>query len=385
MTVALRYIQGIYLAGIESVEMKIVHFVSRDKFTSGYINFMKIKMRDYEHSFIILSKGFPLSLIDENSIYYIKDFKKIRKAADIMNELQKCDIVIVSGVWFDVQYALNQLSNRILHKTYLHFWGGDFYFLAENKSIRHIKWHIKKILLELCWYRSAGLIFLIDGEYEKYVELGGIKKPHYIAPMPGDPCKENQLADYRQKRNEEKDTVKILVGNSATETNAHIEVFKMLKNFPRDRIKVFVPLSYGDKGTYLNFVITKGKELLGSAFYPILDYMEKEEYIKLLSTMDIAVFNNNRQQAMGNISLLLGLGAKVFLRDDTTMWKRFSDEGYTIYPITMIMDTSFNELVQFSEKDRSKNEMISDSRDSMKLSEDAWTEIFERGGYITIQ
>lgn len=365
--------------------MKIVHFISRDKFTSGYINFMKLKMADYKHSFIISSNGFPLSLIDEEAVYYIDDFKKIRSQINIINELLTCDLLIVSGVWSDARQALNRLPKHILKKTYLHFWGGDFYFLAENKSITHIRWHIRKLLYQLCWYRSAGLIFLIDGEYEKYMELGGVKKPHYIAPMPGDPCKEVRLANYRQKQGKEKETVKIIVGNSATETNCHIEVFELLKKFSQEKIEVFVPLSYGDIGKYQDNVLQKGNELLGSAFHPIMDFMEKEKYTELLAAMDIAVFNNNRQQAMGNINMLLGLGVKVFLRDDTTMWKRFLDDGYTVYPINTIEDMDLTEFFEFSEENRKRNEMIADNRDNMKLAKCAWKVVFDRGGVQNYQ
>lgn len=48
--------------------------------------------------------------------------------------------------------------------------------------------------------------------------------------------------------------------------------------------------------------------------------MNPEEYCSFLSEMDVAVFNNNRQQGMANIALLANLGTKVFIRNDTSMW-----------------------------------------------------------------
>ena len=51
--------------------MSIVHVVHRDKFTSGYINFMKTEMGN-ENIFITLKDGFELSLVDEENIYYIE-------------------------------------------------------------------------------------------------------------------------------------------------------------------------------------------------------------------------------------------------------------------------------------------------------------------------
>ena len=42
-------------------------------------------------------------------------------------------------------------------------------------------------------------------------------------------------------------------------------------------------------------------------------------------SIEIAIFNNDRQQAMGNITALLGMKSKVFIRDDTSMWSNFSN------------------------------------------------------------
>ena len=45
---------------------------------------------------------------------------------------------------------------------------------------------------------------------------------------------------------DEKQIINILIGNSATETNNHIEVLDLLSKFKNEDIKIYVPLSYGD-------------------------------------------------------------------------------------------------------------------------------------------
>jgi hypothetical protein len=42
--------------------------------------------------------------------------------------------------------------------------------------------------------------------------------------------------------------------------------------------------------------------------------MTLDEYLKFLKSIDIAIFNHERQQAMGNTINLLGMGKKVFMR-----------------------------------------------------------------------
>ena len=38
------------------------------------------------------------------------------------------------------------------------------------------------------------------------------------------------------------------------------------------------------------------------------------DYLKILGKIDIAIFNHERQQAVGNITSLLGLGKKVYIK-----------------------------------------------------------------------
>lgn len=46
----------------------IVHIISGDKFASGYVNFMKMKMTEWEHSFFVRDIGFELKFINLEQI-----------------------------------------------------------------------------------------------------------------------------------------------------------------------------------------------------------------------------------------------------------------------------------------------------------------------------
>lgn len=99
----------------------------------------------------------------------------------------------------------------------------------------------------------------------------------------------------------------------------------MIKKFKSENIKFVCPLSYGNF-EYRDKVIEYGKNILGDKFCPITEYMPQQEYYSLLNKCSVGIFNNNRQQAMGNINVLLRFGAKVYIRDDTTMWNTFSNQ-----------------------------------------------------------
>ena len=48
-------------------------------------------------------------------------------------------------------------------------------------------------------------------------------------------------------------------------------------------------------------------------------------YLDFLGDIDIAIFAHKRQQAMGNIITLLGLGKKIYIRNNISSWQFFKD------------------------------------------------------------
>ncbi len=83
-------------------------------------------------------------------------------------------------------------------------------------------------------------------------------------------------------------------------------------------------------------MIERGKEIFGDKFIPILEFMPFERHLEFLAQIDIAIFNSNRQQAMGNIITLLGLGKKVYMRSNITSWKLFEEIGVKVFDVADI-------------------------------------------------
>lgn len=122
----------------------------------------------------------------------------------------------------------------------------------------------------------------------------------------------------------------ILVGNSCTASNNHVEVFKKLSRLNLGNRKVIVPLSYGDRGDYLDFVLKKGKQFLGKNFYPLIDFMPLEAYNKLLFSCSVAIFNHVRQQAVANIIVMGCFGARIFFNQRGMAYKFYKSEGLQV-------------------------------------------------------
>lgn len=113
------------------------------------------------------------------------------------------------------------------------------------------------------------------------------------------------------------DAQNILIGNSNTPESNHLDVFNLLSinihDFISKNIKVFTPLSYGGNERYRRVVIKAGKELLGNSFSPMLEFIGRQEYIKILGSCSVGIFYHFRQQGMGNIIAMLYMGARIYM------------------------------------------------------------------------
>jgi dTDP-N-acetylfucosamine:lipid II N-acetylfucosaminyltransferase len=124
----------------------------------------------------------------------------------------------------------------------------------------------------------------------------------------------------------------ILLGNSDTLTNNHFEAIDLLSKLELQGRKIYCPLSY-EKGRYANIVAKYGKAQLGDQFIPMLDFMPRDEYNKVLGGISVAIMNHNRSQALGNIVSLLWNGTKVFMSKDSTLFSFLKGEGMRVFSI----------------------------------------------------
>jgi hypothetical protein len=124
----------------------------------------------------------------------------------------------------------------------------------------------------------------------------------------------------------------ILLGNSDTVTNNHFEAIDQLAETGLNGAKVYCPLSY-EGGQYAKDVAAYGKKKLGDDFIPMLQYLPKEEYDKMLSGISVSLMNHNRSQALGNILGLLCGGVKLYMSADSTLYQFFKKHGLHVFSI----------------------------------------------------
>lgn len=350
----------------------ILHIVHRDKFTAGYINFMQKYMSEWEHIFITGYSENKMNIVNPDDVIYVKSYLDYLKNRNIRFLLKECNKIIVSGV-FGTEANILLYFPSILKKTYLQFWGADFYSL--NTKTKDVKKEFFKAMRRFYIRKVHAWINLIEKDYDELKNIVKCEKKHYVAPVPPDPL---GFINYDRYINMEQNsgTLKILVGNSATKTNCHDLAFRLLKRFKDENIEIYCPLSYGDDN-YKEYVIKEGKRIFENKFIPLLDFVDKEKYVELLSHMDIGVFLNDRQQGMGNISNLLGLGKKIYLRQDTSMWAAYTKVGYILYDVDEIGFLPYNNFIEFNFQSKKNNIQIFKERINPQLKKHAWGVIFK--------
>lgn len=153
----------------------------------------------------------------------------------------------------------------------------------------------------------------------------------------------------------------ILLGNSGDPTNNHVDALKFLKSGRLADSKVFCPLSYGNNA-YIDFVEKNFSTKIGSRFVALKSFMERGEYVRFLSNIDIFVFNHNRQQAFGNIITALSLGKPVFMKKQSIVFSVLMDIGIRhIYDIKELNRADLDEIRILSYRDRNETyQKISD-------------------------
>jgi hypothetical protein len=211
----------------------------------------------------------------------------------------------------------------LLKKSYWVIWGGDLY--TYQFGDKNWKWNIKEFFRRPVIKKMGHLVTGTPGDVElarQWYDANGKHLTCFNYP--------SNVYKILPEIENEKESTNILVGNSADPSNNYIAIFGRLKKNVNDKCKIYCPLSYGDM-SYAAKVIENGEGLFGDRFLPIRKFMEFDDYMRLLASVDVAIFDHPRQQAFGNIISLLGFGKKVYINPVSTLNSVFGQYGITVY------------------------------------------------------
>nr|WP_272506046.1 TDP-N-acetylfucosamine:lipid II N-acetylfucosaminyltransferase [Natronobacillus azotifigens] len=340
------------------------------KFTQSYIQFVNKEFNSYEHFFVILGEGNTENnpiLLNGNVICVSK---KIVHLFKLLREMNCSDKIILHSIFSSSIVILLFMQPWLLKKCYWVVWGGDLY--CREVSNRGFLYNLYEFIRKSIIKKMAGLVTHIKGDYDLAKRWYGFKGKYYYSFL----YPSNLYKDYIvNKELETTDRIYIQIGNSADPSNNHIEILDKVNKYKDMEIEIICPLSYGDEG-YAETIINYGRNLYGEKFTPITEFMPFDKYLDILAKIDIAIFNHKRQQALGNIISLLGLGKKVYIRDVITTWQFCLDHDLKVYNANDDFENLFEEMGKEVREKNIKN--VKRQFSESKLIED-WKGIFSEG------
>lgn len=253
--------------------------------------------------------------------------------------------------------ALRQVLNSDAH--------GWKHFIKVH-LLRHIRDH-----------KRAGIIRRIDYfqpviplEYQLMHKVKGFRAKEFYYPL----CFTNKDVDFAIKHLTDGS---VLMGNSASETNNHLDAWDKIKDYIPTNRKIVFPLNYGHMDyadAICNRIISNNHELLF-----LRDFLPCDDYWQLIDSCSYAVFGVMRQQAMGNILHCLTKGIKVFLYRDSLVYRFLKEWGYAVYAIEDIDEQSFKTTLTEAELLQNAKAFAKEAEYIMSVREMAFREIIPDG------
>lgn len=358
-------------------KMRYVHIMgSGGMFVKDYYRFISNNFSPNEHSFVTDRYDSNVFGPKNENKCQVESLFSLRG----LRLLSGADCIVAHGMVSSKMLLLYLLRPWSYGKIAWIIWGGDVYGGATLSQ------GIKRRLIEAArrfLYRHIKLVGTVSSKDYVYAhEVYGISAAECEVTYPVPATDSSLLCSLRKETINAKkagSAIRIQIGNSATESNHHVEALDLIAKYKNENIKVFIPLAYGmgERSSYGDEVSDYAKSIFGDKVEVLKQPVPGDEYLRILSGVDIGLFNNSRQQGMGNITQLMMFGAKVYARPDVSMWDHLSSLGCTLFDINAIESQDFSEFVRFDEDSRRHNAAIFERRHSLGPKIEQWTRFFE--------
>ncbi len=337
--------------------MKILHLASNDKFIKfAYHSFENVYPG--QNTVFILEHQSLKSQYTPHPAFTIIGYKDILRPA-FVRKLTQYDLVIVHGLYPQFASVINRASSAV--KFVWIGWGFDYfrlistddrdYYLPETLALinrtqaaKNLPARVRRMLERGCRKilgmdessrikaieKCAAFAPVLEDDYKLIQKAGRVKKLPTFLDWNYGSLEEHWAKGFTGQYT---DGNNILIGNSNTAENNHIDALNTLYKAKKDpQQNVFVPLSYGD-GRLVPDILERGKALFGDDFHALQNFMPLEDYIQIIKSCGFVIMNHKRQQGIGTIVLMMHLGAKVFLQQDCPSYHFFKRHGAIVYTV----------------------------------------------------
>lgn len=327
-------------------KVKILHLAVDEKFIDQAINSFQT-VSSTENTLCVISDEYP-RLVKSRAIV----ISKSRASYGVLPfKSDSFDILVIHSLHPNLLRTARRLLD-VKIKIWLG-WGYDYYDLitrdadelllsrtlalkVRDRRLRSKFTKVKSLVKRFIYPQKKSLIENIDLfapvlplEYNLVRNSGSFSKFPRLAMWNYGNLEDDLIRGFE---NERVSGTNILLGNSATPENNHLDSFDLLKGINLHGAQIVAPLSYGDT-TYRDTISRDGVNLFGNNFIALTSFLSIDEYVKIICSCNRVIMNHVRQQALGNIVIMLYLGAKVFLREECPTFGYLKSLGIELFSI----------------------------------------------------
>lgn len=346
--------------------MKILNLITDQIFINDLITVCEYTKGNHTHDYVVVSDDSKpdFRFINNTKVHTIKEDNLLQYIAT-----KKINVVIMHGLFQGYINWIPWLPKSV--KLVWFAWGFDLYTYPHfMKSFIKVNLYHKETLKivmgglrnRLAIYHAFLNSFLHQSKIYKAIHridyFSGVLREEYqmMTRLPFFRAKElsfnyfSLLSPYKGDLEECNITGNnIMVGNSGDPTNNHIDILNILHEKGITDRKIYVPLSYGGTPDYINRVVNCGKTLFKNNFVALRDFLPFSQYREMLSSCSNVIMFHERQQAMGNISMSLWDGKKIFLSKTSIAFLAERKRGHIIFSIQD--DLSIDSVSSFLSKE----------------------------------
>jgi len=323
--------------------IKLLHLYSEDIFKK-YIC-LTFENKTFSNDYIFIKNIYKKINFDDYAIVFVHSLN-----SDMVNYLNN-NIINIPVVWF-----FYGADGFVLGKFYNIFLENKTKFLRARLEF---KFGFRRGFLQLI---KCVFPLLMDKTKKNKLLLKQINKFRLIVPvMPNDflLLKENYHITsecfhlnyinpvFLENTTNEITGNNILLGNSASFANNHIEAIDILSKMELLNRNIIIPLNYGNS-EIRNYISTYAKKRLGENHIEVLEtFIPFDEYHKIILSCDVVIMNHKRQQALGNIVQALISGAHLFLNSSSPIFQFLTENDFYV---TAFNDKSIISGLEYDKK-----------------------------------
>jgi dTDP-N-acetylfucosamine:lipid II N-acetylfucosaminyltransferase len=350
-----------------------------EKYNTRYWGFVRKQIPEFEHKFFAWKNEF----YDRNgSVDKSRTRRRVKQLTSFFRAtraVEDADLVVFHGFFYGIWHYLLFLAwpSRFLKKSVWTIWGADLY--AYKNRPRGGRSRLTEVLRKKVIPRFGHGTSLVPGDLDIAAQVYGFAGTRFGAFYPN-PVDYSLAQNASRKPSAGEDKVRVvMVGNSADPTNQHIAVLHSLHKIWDGSFDVHLPLAYG-KPDYADQVAKVAVSLFDKHAQVQRDFLGPNEYSDVLRSVDVAIYNHNRQQGLGNILFLLAAGKTVYIRSDTTTFDFFQANQIEVFSTERLLQGMVTTAELFDHHaDNGVFQRVSDLV-SDRRAEQEWRNIFQTIG-----